>query len=472
MYKINWTQYLSEKRLRLSEKGKNKDYFDKRNAFESDFGRVTFSPAMRRMHDKTQVIPLTSGDSVHTRLTHSIEVMNIAHSLGINYCRHKDFLGLYDKDAAVLENKICAILRSAAFIHDIGNPPFGHFGEVVIQQYFSELFKNENEHNFTLTEQQRNDFTQFDGNAQGFRNVTKLNYRGDLFGLNLTCATLGAYLKYPNVNSKEKENYIGLKKHGVFTSEKKALQTISKNCNMIINEKKKLYKRHPLSFLVEAADSICYLVMDIEDALLLKWITLQELVNRLKETESDIAKKIASISASDKNENDKFIEVRVALIDYFVQLATGKFIENLEKIDKGEYNYELIEDDKEGVANTLKDFTSAKILCRKEVESVELTGHSVICGLLEILISHIYNKDSDYSRRIKSVLSKSAIKVAFHEDKFHEEKYKNFDTDFMTKHKLGDLSDYAKLRLIVDYISNMTDKYAVKIFQQLSGQRL
>jgi dGTPase len=234
MYEIDWNKYLSEERLRKSMKLNNADDFDKRNAFESDFGRVIFSSAMRRMHDKTQVIPLTSGDSVHTRLTHSIEVMNIAHSLGINYCRNKEFIDLYGEKSYELENKICAILRSAAFIHDIGNPPFGHFGEVVIQQFFKKLFNNkgQNMRVFDLSEEQKCDFTQFDGNAQGLRNVVKLSYTGDLYGLNLTCATLAAYMKYPNAGSLQKDKYIGLKKHGVYTSESEVLSKIAENCKL------------------------------------------------------------------------------------------------------------------------------------------------------------------------------------------------------------------------------------------------
>ena len=259
MYIIDWDKYLSSERYR--SKSEFKDHFtkasdeDRRNAFESDFGRVAFSSAIRRMHDKAQVMPLTTGDSVHTRLTHSIEVMSIAYSLGISLCRDKDFIEVYGKDKAMeLERTIPMILKTAAFVHDIGNPPFGHFGETIIQNYFKEYLKKR-----IVTDKQALDFTCFDGNAEGFRILTRLQYIGDLSGLNLTYATLAAYSKYPNDNTPDK-SYIGRKKHGVFTSESDIFYKMVEACHMRTEDNK--IKRHPLSFLVEAADSISYSIME------------------------------------------------------------------------------------------------------------------------------------------------------------------------------------------------------------------
>ena len=207
MYKIDWNKYLSAKRYRQSTGTHNAnidEYTDKRNPFESDFGRVIFSSAMRRMHDKAQVVPLTSGDSIHTRLTHSMEVLSIAYSLGIDICRDKEFRELYSPEELLdLERKIPVILKTAAFVHDIGNPPFGHFGETIIQNYFKDYLQKRH-----ITDQQALDFTCFDGNAEGFRILTRLQFIGDLAGLNLTYGTLAAYLKYPNDQDINK-NYIG-----------------------------------------------------------------------------------------------------------------------------------------------------------------------------------------------------------------------------------------------------------------------
>lgn len=262
-YNIDWDKYLSTERARKSNKKIEDNSLDKRNAFESDFGRVVFSSPLRRMHDKTQVIPLTSGDKIHTRLTHSIEVMNTAKSLALNLCRDQDFIDEYtEKKAFELEQSISSILMTAALVHDIGNPPFGHFGETIIQQYFKY-----NADNRLLKDIDNLDFTAFDGNAQGFRILTHTSYVGDLFGLNLTYATLGAYMKYPNAGIPDKK-YIGTKKHGIYSSEKEIFDKIVAACNLKVGDR---IKRHPLSFLVEAADSICYLVMDIEDGFLLRW---------------------------------------------------------------------------------------------------------------------------------------------------------------------------------------------------------
>ena len=227
MYKIDWDKYLSEARDRQSAFASSNHRSDLRTAFDSDFGRAVFSSAARRMHDKTQVFPLTSGDKVHTRLTHSIEVMNIAESLGISLCRDADFQTTYGTEALFYERAIPTILKTAAFVHDIGNPPFGHNGEDVIKDYF----KNNIHYLEGLVENEQLDFLQFDGNAAGFRILTKGQYLGDLSGLNLTLATLGAYLKYPNYTEKNKD-YIGSKKHGVFFTEKAILDKIADTCRL------------------------------------------------------------------------------------------------------------------------------------------------------------------------------------------------------------------------------------------------
>src|ERR1035437_7480910 len=232
LYPINWEKYLSIQRSRITNIVKTnndpENHFDERNDFDSDFGRAVFSSACRRMHDKTQVMPLSSDDNVHSRLTHSMEVMSIAQSLGDNICRKVDFTTIYGKDAFEYERKISAILRTAAIMHDIGNPPFGHFGEHVISKYFETFFvkmniititeegEGDNKQNiitynpvnpYNLNEQQVYDFIHYDGNAQGLRVITKLQYLNDLDGLNLTYATLGAYLKYPNEMKAEYVDY-------------------------------------------------------------------------------------------------------------------------------------------------------------------------------------------------------------------------------------------------------------------------
>lgn len=472
MYKIDWDKYLSIKRYRESEFDKNRkaNPVEMRNAFDSDFGRVAFSSAIRRMHDKAQVIPLTSGDNVHTRLTHSLEVMSIANSLGIDLCRNKDFSDTYGEKAMNLERCIPIILKTAALVHDIGNPPFGHFGETVIQEYFKEYLKVRH-----ITDSQALDFTRFDGNAEGFRILTRLQYIGDLAGLNLTYTTLAAYTKYPNVRDVNK-GYIGTKKHGVFSSEEDILQNMVNECHLALDDKR--IKRHPLSFLVEAADSICYLVMDIEDGFTMNWYGFNDIVKFIDNELNGKILDVLRIDFSKKgiNENDerrKMTDFRVKLIQYLVDIAIKNFTTHLEEIDKGTYSKELIEDGNT-IAKILGNFAKANIYPRREIEQIELTGFSVLNGLLDILTMCAFSDEKKFRNHIKSVLSGTHLKVAKHStDKMLKPtKYKYYSDEELKSFDIEELNTYERLRLIVDLISGMTDKYAVSLYQKLSGQKL
>ena len=239
---MKWEKLLNTNRLRESNRDITTDI---RNEVESDLGRIIFSPATRRMHDKTQVFPLTTNDNIHTRLTHSMEVMSLGYSFGVSICDNPVFLDRvkeYPKENLI--RTIPTILKNSCLLHDIGNPPFGHFGETVIQQYFQKLFlerKNaiapisENETKFSslrgeLSEEQKMDFTYFDGNAQGLRVVTALQYIGDQYGLNLTYATLASIIKYPYTASDIK---IGRgEKLGVFYTEVKKFDKIVNECGL------------------------------------------------------------------------------------------------------------------------------------------------------------------------------------------------------------------------------------------------
>lgn len=481
MYKIDWDKYLSKDRYRDKsefEKHKNEvNDVEKRNDFESDFGRVAFSSALRRMHDKAQVMPLTTGDSVHTRLTHSIEVMSIAYSLGITLCRDQEFIDLYGPNKAIeYERMIPMILKTAAFVHDIGNPPFGHFGETIIQNYFKEYLKKR-----IITDKEALDFTCFDGNAEGFRILTRLQYIGDLSGLNLTYTTLAAYTKYPNDNSIDKK-YIGTKKHGVFTSESDILNKMVDACNM--KRPNGSIKRHPLSFLVEAADSICYNVMDIEDGMTMGWYSFTDVtdfINKYMEEKTDIKNySILSVLGVDFdkdkiNKNDekrKMCDFRVKSIRYFVELAISRFKENLEGIDNGTYSKELIEDN-DLISSAYHEFAVRMIYPQREIEQIELTGYSVLNGLLDILLNCAFNPDKKFRNHLKSVISKTFLKVAKREqEQDSPTDYKFFSNDDIVNFDIERLSPYSKLRVIVDLISGMTDRYAVNVYQKLSGQRL
>lgn len=487
MYRIEWKKYLNSGRYRESQFEKRKQNVGQqelRTPFESDFGRVIFSSAIRRMHDKTQVMPLSTGDSVHTRLTHSLEVMSIAYSLGIALCRDEEFKKLYNKDAFQYERDIPMILKTAALVHDIGNPPFGHFGETVIQNYFKEHLEDpkfgEHFENLKITDKEKLDFTSFDGNAQGFRILTRLQYLGDLAGLNLTYATLAAYTKYPNTGDVNKA-YIGSKKHGVFTSEDDVFQHMVESCDMIKTDGS--YKRHPLSFLVEAADSISYNIMDIEDGLSMGWYKFDDIITfikgqcdqpgGLKYDEINNALKIDEIRKYKLDEKEQMAAFRVAVVSRQVNKAIETFKKNLKEIDEGSYSEELIEDG-DGFSTILQDFAKTYIFPNKQIEQIELTGHSVLTGLLEKLRFYAFNTDKKIRDKFKSVVSKSAIKVAMHtiDKDIEPSKYKYYSDLSLLTFDLDKVDDYLKLRIIVDFISGMTDKYAVSLYQKLCGLKL
>lgn len=506
IHKIDWDKYLSTKRYRESVfAGKPQESADKRNDFESDFGRVIFSSALRRMHDKTQVVPMTSGDNIHTRLPHSLEVMSIAYSLGINYCRNENVKAMYTAEEQLkLEQTIPVILKTAACVHDIGNPPFGHFGESVIKNWFINRFKNEH----MLKVDEELDFTEYDGNAQGFRVLTKQQYQGDLSGLNLTYATLAAYLKYPNTGEKDKKGYIGDHKHGIFFNERRIFKEIVEACNMQKGEK---IRRHPLAFLTEAADTICYSVMDIEDGFVMNCYSFKELVEginklvtlKLDEKPVDKIKDLSYYHRGavkpfdilemvqfnpkkkdhngeykEKSDRFKMTDLRVKLLAYLIEMAGNEFISQLEAIDNGTYDHELVDADPYMICKALTEYAKMKIFRKKEIERVELTGSSVITGLLDIMTKYILSDDEAYRNRIQNVLSNSMVKLSRHEEEANkkpEDQSKSihyYSLEEMLKFDLMDLSPYQKFRLIVDNISGMTDKYAVSLFRELSGSKL
>lgn len=492
MYKIDWEKYLSYERDRKpnSKTGHQHEAgdADMRSEYDSDFGRVIFCTAARRMHDKTQVFPLTSGDSVHTRLTHSLEVMNIAVSLGSSLCRNEDFISTYgEKESFELEQKLCAILKTAAFVHDIGNPPFGHYGEDTIQKYFDGLNLCSNRKDWgaeelAFCEAHRADFTQYDGNAEGFRILTKGQYLGDLHGLNLTFAALGAYLKYPNEGDKDKGGYVGKHKHGIFATEHDVFQKVVKACNMQKSDGKIM--RHPLSFLVEAADSICYTAMDLEDGINAGKITLEQIyqwvdnfinhaVNHdvfsqdmlVEDGKFSLKKLLKLKDVPYKKKND--VNFRVALIGYFVNHTLNTFIKNLQEIDAGIYNKELLEDDSLMVYEALKKYESEKLFTDKSIVSAELTGRSVLNGLLDIVLEKVLIVDPEKDDRIYRMMSDSGLKLVHHECGLYDP-----DNDSEFKLRIKEIPLYNRLRLVVDWISGMTDKYALETYQKLSGIKL
>ncbi|EMB20860.1 dGTP triphosphohydrolase [Treponema denticola] len=444
---MEFEKYLNEARLRESHRNNPED---KRNEFESDYGRVIFSPAIRRMHDKTQVMPLSHDDNIHTRLTHSLEVMVVAYSIGVQLIENENFQKITKTVPESLIRKIPIILQTAAIVHDVGNPPFGHLGEASIQDFFEEYFKsNETE----LSKEQKEDFTNFDGNAQGFRILTKLQILDDLYGLNLTKASLAAYLKYPNSDEIEKDK-IHKKRRGVFQSEKEYLENIAKDTGMIYDG---TIIRHPLSFLVEAADNICYRAMDIEDGFNKKWFSFDDLVSHFED--SAIHSQLLGIQNSETSAASKITAFRLLVMNTLIPLCVNTFINNIIQITEGKYDHELIED-KCNFDTKLKSVCQKWIFPKREIISMELQGDAVIKGLLTKLTEFLIKKPTRYSSRALSLISNSILKAALLEN----------GLDVKKKEEFINLNEYYKLRVIVDYISGMTDQFALSQFRILHGK--
>lgn len=553
-----WDKYLSEQRLRggstTDEFRKKSETLDNRSGAESDLGRVIFTTAARRLHDKTQVFPLTDNDHTHSRLTHSLEVMNAGMSFALL------MLGKENKDdnfKAKLANlgvnqdmvhrKIEPMLMTSCLVHDIGNPPFGHFGEEVVSDYFTDLIEamktyyetgechnntarlivdstkrkaNKNDDNERIKYQVENlqkflydesyrqyDYTQFDGNAQGFRELTKLHYLGDLCGLNLTMGTLASTLKYPNAGPKNKEDKlnVGIHKHGVFSTEAYHLENIAGACGM----KKKddgTYQRHPLSFLMEAADTICYRVMDLDDGYDKGIISVDDVSNALKEEktgndgkveyndtkESKAVQKIYDVLCNNhsmENDSSDWVTLRNSILKHLMDVAFTNYLNNFDAICKGEYNNELLEDklDSNGKPKSDYDRTSKmlgklcdeRILKAGEVTSLEVTGRAVVTRLFEIYFGLLFHHDDKFRKRGLSLFSKNIVMTTMFEhiralkkDKSDKDIAKMIEEEYYNNYDPEDLSVEEIFRIVRDHVVGMTDNYALDQYQKLSGQNI
>lgn len=511
-----WQNLLAAERLRPSVADANRHKTeDQRNPYESDFGRVIFSSACRRLHDKTQVFPLTSDDNIHSRLTHSLEVMNIGLSFAINLCGNSDFKSRTGLDNEMILRRISPVLKTSCLVHDIGNPPFGHFGEEAIQCYFKKLLadlgrlvKNQDVNEVRelsrfmyngLKAQECNsdfqikelesflenddfmyDYTQFDGNAQGFRVLSKLQYLGDLFGLNLTYATLASTLKYPNYHSADKKSpNIGTHKHGIFYTEQEYACRIMDKCGLFSDGK---FKRHPLSFLMEAADSICYLIMDLEDAIKKQWLNLKELVNFIHG--SDIAGNIKCTidrtKGNNTNNQKDLVNFRTEVLSHLMQIATTNFVNNLDAIEAGTYNKELIRDN-DNLAEVLQKIAMRKVYANREIISLEMTGDAVISGILDFYLKYLFHDNMAFRNRAKTLLSQSIMMAIIDEHKqqygnteYFKNKYGTYDNieALYEKFDVADLTAEERFRLVRDFVACMTDKFALNHFRKLNGTRI
>ena len=389
---MHWEQLLSLKRQGDTSKRLRTEQDDTRLGFEVDYDRIIFSAAFRSLQDKTQVIPLSKTDFVHTRLTHSLEVSVVGRSIGRlvgkkiieKYPHLKEIHGFQANDFG-------AIVAAASLAHDIGNPPFGHSGEKAIGEYFSigkgQKYKDQ------LTAKEWQDLIDFEGNANGFSVLTSTR-PGIEGGVRLTYAVLGAFMKYPKESlPKKPTKNIADKKYGFFQTDKEFFQEVAQELGLISNKTGNDigYERHPLAYLVEAADDICYTIIDFEDGINLGLVSedfaLEYLIKLVKDT-IDTAK-YQTLTTKE----DRISYLRALAIGNLINDAVRVFIENEGAILKGEFPYALMDKSKyKAQIDDIIQLSVKKIYQSREVIEKELSGYQIINNLLDKFIN-AYNND-------------------------------------------------------------------------------
>ena len=401
-----WEQLLSLRRQGDKHKRLRNEQDDTRLGFEVDYDRIIFSSAFRSLQDKTQVIPLSKTDFVHTRLTHSLEVSVVGRSIGRlvgkkiieKYPYLKEIHGHHMNDFG-------AIVAAASLAHDIGNPPFGHSGEKAIGEYFKigagQIYKQD------LTDKEWQDLIDFEGNANGFAVLTTTR-PGNEGGLRMSYATLGAFMKYPKESlPKKPTSGIADKKYGFFQSDKNFFQDVASDLGLIPNKQGDNigYERHPLAYLVEAADDICYTIIDFEDGINLGLVSedyaLEYLINLVKDS-IDTAKYKSLIT-----KEDRISYLRALAIGRLITDAVTVFIENEPAILAGQFPHSLMDKSKykSQMADIIK-LSVENIYQSREVIEKELTGYQIINNLLDKFITAYNNKYNGNPTNYDTILLK------------------------------------------------------------------
>ncbi len=440
---MNWSQLISNKRFGLEALHEIRK--EDRTEFQRDYDRLIFSSPFRRLQNKTQVFPLPGSIFVHNRLTHSLEVSCVGRSLGNDVARL-----LLQKHPELSDShlpEIGAIVSAACLAHDMGNPPFGHSGEKAIGTYFSEgkglALKP------LVAPAEWEDLTHFEGNANAFRLLTH-QFRGRRpGGFALTYSTLASIVKYP-FSSQLAGNK---QKFGFFLSEQEDYERIANELGITrLSEEGEpvRYARHPLVYLVEAADDICYQMMDIEDAHKLKILTSQETKELYSHffTEERL-KRIHKICQLVTDTNEQIAYLRSSAIGVLTKACVETFVEHEEEILSGTFQGPLIKQIAPPVRDAYKKCSEtafAKIYCAKDVLDIELAGYQVITTLVDLMIEAVRYPHKAYSQLLINRVS-------------HQ-----YDMQAPTL--------YGKIQAVLDYISGMTDVYALDLYRKINGNSL
>ena len=440
---MNWIQLISNKRL--GQEHRHTERHDDRTEFKRDYDRLIFSAPFRRLQNKTQVFPLPGSVFVHNRLTHSLEVASVGMSLGNDVSRHL-ISGKRPELQGTLFEEIGQIVSTACLAHDLGNPPFGHSGEKAIQTFFTEgpgkVLQGQVSPAFW------DDITHFEGNANAFRLLTHQFKGRRTGGFVMTYSTLASIVKYPYASSACGHK----KKFGFFCTEQPYYQRIADEMGIICKSapgKPLRYARHPLVYLVEAADDICYEIMDLEDAHKLKSLSYAETQDLLlgffdEETQQKILRRIHDEELEDPNE--KVVYMRACVIGKLENECVTAFVNHEDEILAGTFEGSLIDHisplQRDAYQRCAK-LSVQRIYRSRPVLDVELSGYKIMATLMEQMIEAVMHPDRYYSQQLIDRVSSQ---------------YDITAPDLETR-----------LMAVIDYIAGMTDVYALDIYQKING---
>lgn len=432
--------------------GNNPNTKVSRTDFQRDFDRIIFSSAFRRLQNKTQVFPLPGSVFVHNRLTHSLEVSSVGRSLGsvigeFIYGQFKNDLNEESKNFYL--HNLSNVIAAGCLCHDVGNPAFGHSGEDAIASYFD---RNDTSLKPKFNEKEWADLVNFEGNANAIRVLAQQQQGKDAGGVQLTFATLASIAKYPCEAIAKKKGVVHRKKFGFFQNEKDIFLEIAKRTSMLQeNEEPYIFKRHPFVWLVEAADDICYNIIDMEDAHRLGIVSTADCKNlffELVKSETDDIKRVEQKLDSISNENEQISYLRAKVINALINKSIEIYKNNFDKILQGNLEKGLL-DIYKSENKTLQDiesFSIEKIYNHKAVVEIENAGYNVMYELLDHFIPSIL-KSTDERKSYDKKALKLLPKQFFYEDG----------------------TDYQKVLGVIDFVSGMTDNFATDLYRKIKG---
>lgn len=472
--RMEWNRLLSPKRIGTYKKSSSGKTGDLRSEFEKDYHRIIGSSSFRRLQDKTQVFALDKSDFIRTRLTHSLEVSSFAKSLGQNIAQYLIENKMDPSFTLQTKSDICDILQCAGLIHDLGNPPFGHFGEEAIRDWF---IRNMKEIRFKdtpitnlLSEQMQNDFYHFEGNAQALRQVAKLHFLVNEHGMNLTYALLNSIVKYPVSSCRmcPSSGDIKEKKMGFFYAEQSLYETIAEEMGTY-------GKRHPLTFILEAADDIAYKTADIEDAFKKGFISYEKLKEELEKAQSKSKTELSRLDPVGMlvHQHDNALARGVentqlyAVQNFLVRLqssllfcATYGFTKNYEQIMEGTYGHDIFYNTYgQWVMDALGDIAYRYAFISKPILQMEAAAGTILNFLLDRFVPAVLYYDTDVPLQM---MDKKLVALI-------SENYRQTYHNYAKKCSSQEEKLYLRLLLVTDFVSGMTDSYAKDLYQKLNG---